>query len=82
MANQISKTGVKREQADTIADVTVDPVTQKNENLTTRECVYDACKVLRSRVNASHVYMCTQETWIAGMGIAVTGALFAGGLFF
>ncbi len=82
VSHQFSKTGFGPEQAETIADVIIDPVAQKNGNLATRESVHDACKVVQSRINAWHVHMCAQKTWIIGMGIAVTGAWFAGEFFF
>ncbi len=82
VSNQFSKTGVGPEQAEAIADVIVDPDAQKNENLAIREFMYDACRVVQSRINAWHGRMCAQKNWIVGMRTAVTGALFAGGLFF
>lgn len=85
-SHQHFKAGVRPEQVVAMADVIIDPVAQKNENLATRESVYDACKVVQSRINAWHGHMCAQKNWIVrwivGMGIAVTGALFAEGLFF
>ncbi len=86
VSHQLFNAGIRPEQAVAIADVIIDSVAQKNENPATRESVYGACKVVRSRINAWHGHMCAQKTWIVcwivGMGIAVTGALFTGGLFF
>ena len=51
IARKLSDSGVKREQAETIADVVADAVNQRDENLATKDFVRNQISIVRGEIS-------------------------------
>ena len=97
VARKLSDSGVKREQAEAIADVVADAVNQRDENLATKDFVRNQISIVRgeisdlrgdmnAQISAQDAKMSALETrlvrWIVATGLVVVGLLFTLGIIF
>ena len=81
IARKLWDSGVKREQAEAIADVVADAVNQQYENLATKDFVRNQISIVRSEISDLRADMnakiSTLETWLVRW-IVATGLVVAG----
>ena len=74
IARKLSSSGVKREQAEAIADVVADAVDQQYGDLATKDFVRNEINIVRAQISALDTRL---VRWIVATGLVVIGLLVA-----
>ncbi len=74
IARKLSSSGVKREQAEAIADVVADAVDQQYGDLATKDFVRNEINIVRAQISALETRL---VRWIVATGLVVIGLLVA-----
>ena len=72
IARKLSSSGVKREQAEAIADVVADAVDQQYGELATKDFVRNQISTVRGEISALETRL---VRWIVATGLVVVGLL-------